>query len=416
MSGQSFMCMGLERGPDAMPLGDKTIKKLTRDGKRAVGLHPDQDGLYLQVTERGASWLQRITVKGKRRWMGLGDLSRVPLADAREAGAKARRLAKQGIDPIEQRNIQKSADAAPQFTLKLAANRYYDVHQGEWRSHKTRNIYRQTMRDYVVPVIGGKAVRSVTVAEILTIVQPLWAARKTTAGMRAVAWMARVFDATRGKDGGLPEDARNPAEWKRLKGDLGTPRKLRPVVHHPAMPWQEVPAFMARLRTIEGIIARTLEFTVLTAVRSGPVLMATWSQTDPDDGILWRIPGPREKSGYEHRVPLPDRAQEILCGIRPPNAQPDDLIFHGTKGRQRQQSDMNMLGLVKRMGLIDLTVHGFRSSFRDWVAEATQHDADIAEAALSHKFGATRAAYQRGDLLVKRRLLMADWDAYCAGV
>ena len=153
------------------PLGDKKIAKLTRDGKRAVGLHPDQDGLYLQVTEHGSSWLQRITVKSKRRWMGLGDLSRVPLADAREAGAKARRLAKQGIDPIEQRIMQKSADAAPRFTFKLATNRYYDVHQGEWRSDKTRNIYRQTMRDHVFPAIGDKAVRSVTVADILTIVR-----------------------------------------------------------------------------------------------------------------------------------------------------------------------------------------------------------------------------------------------------
>ncbi len=395
------------------PLGDKKIAKLIRDGKRVVGLHPDQDGLYLQVTERGASWLQRITVKSKRRWMGLGDLARVTLADARDLGREARRLAKTGVDPIEQRIMQKSADAAPQFTFKLAAGRYYNVHQGEWRSDKTRNIYKQTMQDYVVPVIGDKAVRSVTVADVLAILQPLWDARKTTAGMRALAWMARVFDATRGKDGGLPEDARNPAEWKRLKGDLGTPRKLRPVVHHPAMPWQQVPAFMARLRAIDGIFARTLEFTILTGVRSGPVLSATWSEIDPEDGILWSIPGPHEKSGYEHRVPLANRAQEILCDLRPPNAQPDDLIFHGTKGRQSQQCDMNMLGLVKRMGLIDLTVHGFRSSLRDWVAEATQHDADIAEAALSHKFGATRAAYQRGDLLAKRRLLMTDWDVHC---
>ena len=165
----------------------------------------------------------------------------------------------------------------------------------------------------------------------------------------------------------------------------------------------------AALRDVEGIIAPTLEFTVLTAVRLYPVRAMQWREVDLDTA-LWVIPGPKEKSGVEHRVPLSPRAVEILREVRPVDARPEDYVFHGTRGRRHMQCDMNGGELMKRMKITGLTVHGFRSSFRDWAGEATHHDADIAEAALSHRFGGTRGSYQRGDLFSKRRVLMVDWD------
>lgn len=399
-----------------MPLTIRQIDKLTREakgGKLPPAPVHDENGLYLQVVENGASWLQRVTVRGQRRWMGLGNLATVGLADAREAGAKARKLAKDGIDPIAQRKADRNASVV--LSVQKAAQDFYDAHGAGWRSDETRNTYKQVMRDYVYPTLGERGVATVTALDVMAVLKPLWEARQVATGKRAQAWLYRVFNATRGELGGLSEEARNPSEWDRFKDRLGSPRKIRPAKHHPAMPWQDVPAFMQRLRDLDGIIPRSLEFLILTAVRLYPVRAARWSQFDLD-AATWTIPWDNEKSGVEHRVPLPPRAVAILRELRPDDARPDDYVFHGKLGRRHMQCSDNLTALIERMGVTDATPHGMRSSFRDWAGEVTHHDTDIAEAALSHRFNGTRGAYQRGGLLMKRRVLMSDWDRYCAGV
>jgi integrase len=397
-----------------MPLSTKAIDKLVREAKAGrfpkTAVH-DEHGLYLSRDLN--SWLQRVTVGGKRRWMGLGALSSVSLADARELGRKARGLAAAGADPIQARKVERAASVV--LSVKTAAENFYAAHGAGWRSDKTRVLFRQVMADHVCPKLGQRGVATITALDVMSVLKPLWDAKQVATGMRAQTWLARIFNATRGDLGGLSEEARNPAEWDRLRDKLGSPYKIRPAVHHPAMPWQDVPGFMARLRDIDGLTARSLEFTMLTAVRLYPVRAMQWREVDLD-AATWTIPGHKEKSGVEHRVPLSQRALENLRAIRPVDARPDDVVFHGIKGRRAMQCDMNCAELMRRMGVHGVTVHGFRSSFRDWAGETTGHDADICEAALSHKFGGTRGSYQRGGLFSKRQVLMNDWDRYCSGV
>ena len=394
-----------------MPLGTKAIDKLLRDAKS--GKYPktpvhDEHGLYLSRDLN--SWLQRVTVGGKRRWMGLGARSSVTLAEARELARKARGLAAAGTDPIEARKVERAASVV--LSVDAAMAHYFKTHKAEWRSPKTRLGFEHLCRDHIAPIIGKLSVASLTYTDVLRVLQPHWAT-KTTSMVRLRGWLFLSLEATRGKPGGLTEDQRNPADWRRLRHDLASPRKISKPEHHPAMPWVDVPDFMAALRDVEGIIARTLEFTVLTAVRLYPVRAMQWREVDLSAAI-WTIPGPKEKSGVEHRVPLSPRALAILRAL--PSRNPEDYVFHGLKGRKHMQCDLNGGELMRRMGVLGLTVHGFRSSFRDWAGEASHHDADIAEAALSHRFGGTRGSYQRGDLFSKRRVLMVDWDRYCAGV
>jgi integrase len=395
-----------------MSLSTKSIPPLIRDGNRQIGVHHDEHGLYLQVVTNGQSWLQRLTIHSKRRWMGIGPYPLISLAKARDLGADARRLAKLGIDPIEQRKVTRMADVeqAATLTVNAAQIAYLANHEAEWRSDKTKARWLQTMADYVIPMIGQMNVGEVKCADVLRVLQPHWA-DKTNTMTRLRGWLFMVFESTRGKPGGLGEEQRNPADWQRLRHDLGSPRKIAPVQHLPAMPFKDVPTFMQRLREVDTITARALEFTILTCARSGPTLLASWSEIDFENRS-WSIPGDHEKSGLDHRVPLPDRAVDILLS---PRGEPNSYIYPGINGPYSQQCDMNMLELLKRLwGVHDLTVHGFRSSFRDWAGETTDHAADIAEAALSHKFGGTRGSYQRGTLFNKRRELMNDWAAYLA--
>ena len=396
-----------------MPLSTKQIDKLVREAKSGrfpkTAVH-DEHGMYLSRDLN--SWLQRVTVGGKRRWMGLGARSSVSLAEARELARKARGLAATGTDPIEARKVERAASVV--LSVDAAMAHYFKTHSAEWRSPKTRLGFEHLCRDHITPVIGKLGVAALTYTDVLRVLQPHWAT-KTTSMVRLRGWLFLSLESTRGKPGGLTEEQRNCADWKRLKHDLASPRKISKPEHHPAMEWTLVPAFMARLRDIDGLIARTLEFGILTAVRLYPVRAMRWREVDLDAAI-WTIPGPKEKSGVEHRVPLSYRAVQILREVRPDDARSEDYVFHGIKGRRHMQCDLNGGELMKRMGVHGLTVHGFRSSFRDWAGEATHHDADIAEAALSHRFGGTRGSYQRGDLFSKRRVLMVDWDRYCAGV
>jgi integrase len=385
-----------------VPLTAKAIAKLIREAKGGTPTH-DANGTYLQVGESGASWLQRLTVNGKRRWMGLGSYPDVSLADARELGKEARSLARKGVDPIAARKSDRSASVV--LSVETALTTFLATHKAEWRSAKTAARFRQVTK-FAEP-IAKLPVNALRHEDVLAVLKPEWAS-KTTSMVRLRSWLFLALESTRGRDGGLREDQRNPCDWARLKHDLASPRKIAKPKHHAALDWRCVPDFMGRLRDIDGVIARTLEFAILTCVRSGAVLQARWDEINLDAAI-WTIPGDHEKSGQPHRVPLSDRPLAILRELGPSNG----LVFPGLQG---QQSNTNMLSLLRRLGVIGVTVHGFRSSFRDWAGETTSHDADICEAALSHRFNGTRGSYQRGDLFAKRRVLLSDWDRYCSGM
>ena len=229
--------------------------------------------------------------------MGLGNYPLFSLAEARDLGTDARRLAKLGIDPIEQRKTQRLGDAeqAATLTVNAAQKAYLANHEAEWRSDKTKARWLQTMTDYVIPVIGQINVGDVKCADVLRVLRRLGAGRHDGA-----AWLAVYgVESTRGKSGGLGEEQRDPADWQRLRHDLASPRKIAKVQHLAAMPFKQVPQFMQRLREVHGTIARSLEFTILTAVRSGPTLMAAWNEIDID-AATWNIPGDHEKSGEDH--------------------------------------------------------------------------------------------------------------------
>ena len=362
-------------------------------GRWSVG-----DGAYLQVARTGkratASWLFRYWRDGRTVWVGLGPVSLVSLAEARDKANRGRKLRLDGIDPLEDKRARREAQRAEErtrLTFREAALRFLAVHEAGWRNAKHRAQWRTTLEVHACPKLGGRPVAGIDQALINETLAPIWAKTPETAS-RVKQRIERVL--TWVKDG-MPLPAPNAA--KRVK-------------HHAALAWQEVPAFMARLRSLDSISARALEFAVLTAARTGETIGATWDEVDLD-AKLWTIPAARMKGHREHRVPLSDRALEILS-ILPREVGNSHVLIGRSAGFGL--SNMAMLSCLK--GLDDsLTTHGFRSAFRDWAAEATHYPNHVVEMALAHAIGnAVEAAYRRGDLLAKRRKLMADWAAYCA--
>jgi len=315
------------------------------------------------------------------------------------------------------------------LTVKFVVERYRKTHQAEWRNPKTEGQWRQGMEDHVFPIIGTVLVVDLKPGDVLRVFQPdpnnpqigFWM-EKTTTAKRMQVWLAKALEATRGKQGGLTEEQRNPADWSRLKADLPQPRKIRPVKPQAAMPYAMVPAFVSRLITAasgrkDRIPLLALVFCVLNGVRTRPVLETRWAHIDLDLAV-WTVPGMLEKSGEPLRVPLVGLSLAILRELRPTDCQSNDVVFHGILGRKRFRSSVTLLNWLRRLGVsADVAcVHGFRSALRDWAGEETDHAPDICEAVLSHQWkGGVRGDYQRGDLLRKRRLLMADWDAYATG-
>jgi integrase len=393
----------------------RTIEKLSpakvQRAKRP-GLLGDGAGLWLHIGPTGGkSWVYRYMLDGRAREMGLGPLHTIGLAEARELAREARKLCLAGVDPLETRHAARDArrlEAAKAITFKSCAEKFIAANRSGWRNAKHAAQWTATLVAYVYPVIGSLPVAAVDTGHVTRILEPIWSAKPETAS-RARGRIENVLDyatAHRWRQG------ENPARWRgHLENVLPKRARVRRVKHHAALPWREIGGFMAGLPAKDGVAALALRFCILTATRTSEVIGARWDEIDAATAV-WLISGERTKSGREHRVPLSKDALAILREAAKLRDNDAAYIFPGAK-RGTPLSNMAMLALLRRKGRSDLTTHGFRSTFRDWAAEMGR-PADIAEAALGHVLGnRTVAAYQRGDLLERRRRLMADWAKFC---
>ena len=371
-------------------LSARTVATLTKPGR-----HSDGGGLYLNITASGArSWVFMWKADGKRREMGLGPLRDVPLAKARERAAEVRQKLSDGVDPIAARDKPKV------MTFGEAADALIGSMSSSWRNEKHCAQWKMTLTVYCEP-LRPTPVTEIGTEDVLKVLQPLWMAKPETAS-RLRGRIERVLDFARARGHGPGE---NPARWRGHLDAVLPKRAKLTRGHHKAMPFDEVPTFVAALRERDGIAPRALEFAILTAARSGEVFGALWEEFDLEARV-WTVPAHRMKAGREHRVPLSGRAVEILKEMEQKRL--SDLVFPGVKAG-RPLSVMALEMVLRRMKL-DVTVHGFRSAFRDWTGERTHFPREVAEAALAHLVGdAVERAYRRGDALEKRRKLMDAW-------
>ncbi len=395
-------------------IGRLTALKVLRTKKS--GMYADGAGLYLQVTGDGdahiaKSWIYRFTLRGRAREMGLGSLSTYGLAEARIKAAECRRLTYEGIDPIDTRKAERAKvalDVAKALTFKECAAQYVTAHRVGWRNSKHAAQWNATIKTYAEPVIGFLPVQTIDTALVMKIIEPLWSKKPETAS-RLRGRIEAVLDwaTARGY-----REGENPARWRgHLDKLLPARAKLRKVKHHAALPYDELPEFMATLRTHDGVSARALEFLILTAARTGEVIGA---RPDEIKERVWAVPAGRMKGGTEHRVPLSAPALAIVETLQ---KEPTGTFLFPGGNRDKPLSNMAMLALLERMGRADLTAHGFRSTFRDWAAERTNYPREVVEMALAHAIeNKVEAAYRRGDLLEKRRSLMAEWAKFCARI
>ena len=415
-----------------MPIvGKLSAVKVARE--KRPGLYGDGGGLYLQLSANGAkSWIFRYwvaqrdlatgevvrdpttnKVKGRNRDMGLGSYVTVSLQEARERALECRKLREREIDPIEAREQTKrqaALERAKSLKFKDAASAYMASHGVAWKNEKHAGQWSATLEKYAYPIIGDLPLQAIDTTLVMKVIEPVWSIKPETAS-RLRGRIESVLDwaTARGYRQG-----ENPARWRgHLDQLLPAPSRVRKVKHHSALPYLELPAFLIKLREQDGIAARALEFTILTAARTSEVIGATRSEIDKKHKV-WRVPADRMKAGKEHRVPLSDQALAILGEIKPTESNQDAFVFPGLSA-ERPLSNMAMLKVLERMGRSDLTVHGFRSTFRDWAAERTSFPNEVVEMALAHAIDdKTEAAYRRGDLFEKRHLLMEAWARYCA--
>lgn len=406
-----------------------TVKGVERALKKP-GRYRDGRGLLLQVNSAtNASWVFRYERGGRERWLGLGPLSLVSLAEARDKAHEARKLLYSGIDPMEKRKAEKAARAVvPSATLSFeeAARQYFDQHQKKWSNPKHRAQFLSTLEQYAFPLLGRVAVGQIDTPRLIAVLeqrhenypdQRLWDAIPETAN-RLRGRIEQVLDwaTVRGHRTGD-----NPARWKgHLDNVLPARGKIRKVKHHPALAYAQISGFMAELRGRKGIAARALEFLILTAARTGAVIGARRDEVDFEQKV-WTVPPDRAETKISvdqpRRVPLSDRAVEILKEL-PKEADNPYLFIGGRAGIGL--SNMAMAELLKDMAWPSATpdriatVHGFRSTFKDWASETTSYPNHVSEAALWHIVAdRVEAAYRRGDLFNKRRRLMVDWARYC---
>jgi integrase len=392
----------------------KGLKRLTVTKIRAAGTgwHHDGGGLYVfKATKDTGSYVYRY---GDRR-MGLGSIALVDLTEAREKAAECRKLRSAGIDPQEQRVVDRVAaqiEVARGVTFDECRERYVAAHAVAWRNAKHRAQWDGSLRLYASPVIGALPVSVIDVALVLKVLEPIWTAKPETA-RRLRERIEAVLDWARARD---MRDGENPARWKgHLAKLLPATSKLKAVKHHAALPYDDLPAFMVALRAEDSIFARALELAILTAARGGEVRGAICGEIDLAEKT-WTVPGERMKGGELHRVPLGPRALAIATErIAEAQKAGGDIskvyLFPGTRPG-RPVTDMGMTAVIRRLGH-DVTTHGFRSTFRDLVAERTNFPRELAEKALAHLVAdEVERAYQRGDLFEKRRRLMDAWGSY----
>ncbi|MCF1710277.1 integrase arm-type DNA-binding domain-containing protein [Tabrizicola sp. J26] len=414
----------------AAELGPLDVKRLAHPGGKgnamvAVG---GVAGLYMQLTPNGGkTWILRVQVGSKRRDIGLGGFPTVTLAQAREKAREARDRIECGIDPVEERKAAKARLALAQrrgMLFRDAVDKALAAKLDAFRNEKHRDQWRNTLETYAMPELGALPVQEIDTAAVLRVLQPIWNTKTETASrlrgrIEAVLSWATVAGHRSGD---------NPARWAgNLKELLPAPSKVAVEGNQPALALDDVPAWFADLRKRDGFGARALEFVALTAARSGEVRGATWDEIDLDKG-LWIIPAARMKMKREHRVPLSSAAVDLLKGL--PRLQANPLVFPAARGGML--SDMTLSATMRRVheaavadggkGYVDrvnkrpAVPHGLRSTFRDWVAERTNFPGDMAEVALAHKVGnAVEASYRRGDMLERRRKMMATWAVFISG-
>jgi len=385
------------------------IEKITKPG-----WYHDGAGLYLQVNGDGKtriakSWIYCYTLRGRQRAMGLGSYKIFSLAEARIKALECRRMCYEGIDPIDARRARKAQaalEAVKGVTFKHCAEKYIAANKTAWRNPKHAAQWNATLNAYVYPVIGDLSVQNVDTGLVLKILEPIWATKAETAG-RIRGRIEMILDWARVRGFRTGE---NPARWRgHLDKLLPARSKVRRIKHHPALPYEELPAFMAKLRAEDGVAARALEFLILTAARTGEIIGAVPAEFT---NKIWIVPAERMKAGKEHRVPLSDRAAAIADKMMTEFGEAH--VFPGGKAG-KPLSNMAMLKVLARMNRSDLTAHGFRSTFRDWASECTDHAPEVVEMALAHTIdNKVEAAYRRGDLFNKRIILMNDWARFCA--
>jgi len=397
-------------------MGDGMARKQKELGALAISNIKDRGihfvggvaGLAINVTNTGGrSWILRYQVDGKRRDMGLGGYPDVTLAQAKEKARAARALLAEGIDPIEHTRAKRSrlkADQSSAITFRQATYKYLEAHEDAWKSVKHAQQWRSTLETYAFPVVGPLLVRDVELPQVLEILEPIWKTKTETAS-RVRGRVESVLDWSIAR--GYRSEP-NPARWKGLLDKLlPAPGKIMKREHHKALPYADLPDFMAKLRQQDGMGARALEFLILTGTRSGEVRGATWEEFDLNEGV-WTVPAERMKMGKEHRVPLSDAALALI--LRQQEMKICEYVFPSP--REKCLSDMTLTAVLRRMD-VDAVPHGFRSSFRDWCAETTDYPREVAEMALAHAIGSkVEAAYRRGDLFGKRKELMQDWANY----
>ena len=380
--------------------------------KKQPGLYCDGGGLYLQVTASGSkTWIFRYhsPLTQKLRDMGLGPVHSVGLPEARAKALAQRAAVIGGLDPIQARDEEirrKAMEAAKAITFSQCAASYIESHKSGWSNAKHTEQWTNTIEAYAAPVIGPLSVQTIDTGLVLKILEPIWSKKPETAS-RIRGRIECILDWAKARG---YRSGENPARWKgHLNQLLPALAKKHKVIHHKAMPFPEVGAFVAKLRELSGVSARCLEFTILTAARTGEAINAEPAEFDLP-GATWTIPAARMKAKKEHRVPLSARAVEIVTEML--NLEKDHVF--SSSHREKPITNMAMLQLLDRMN-VDVTVHGFRSSFRDWAAERTAFTHEVCEMALAHTIpNAAEAAYRRGNVCEERAGLMTTWAEFVA--
>ncbi len=403
--------------------------RLTAIGVRALvkpGRYTDGEGLHLYVKDADRrAWVLRYTRSGKSRDMGLGAYPATTLAEARERASDARKHLRAGDDPLAVREAAQGEKIATlEQTFRRAAEELMADKGKAWRSPKHRAQWASTLETYAYPVFGNQPVRDVDSDAVMRVLRPLWD-RAPETGSRLRGRIEAVLDAAAARGWRTGE---NPARWKgHLASRLPSPRKVKATEHHPALPWSDVAGFVVELREREGVAARAVEMTILTACRSGEVRGMRWGEVDWDTAV-WTIPSRRMKAGKPHRVPLSAAAVLLLRRMRAGQPAAAALVFPGAKVGAAL-SDMSLTAVLRRMNAVaegatppwrdaatgePITVHGFRSTFRVWAGERAPYPREVVEAALAHTLkDKVEAAYQRSDLMERRRPLMEEWATFC---
>jgi len=409
-----------------MALTLKKVAKLVRKGE--PGRYSDNGGLdgvkglrLVVAGKNAAHWELRFQLHGRVRWMGLGSARTFTLDQARQRAKAARQLLTDKIDPLDIRRAERTKEklaAVKKLSFAEAAQQYFDQNEAKWRNAKHRAQFIGSLHQYAIPIIGDLPVAALDTGLVLRVLeQKLPAARGAPSGS---LWATRTVTANRvrnrietvlawaGARGYRTGD--NPARWTgHLDAVLPGRGEIAKVEHHPALPYRDLPAFLEDLRLREGSAAQALEFAILTAARTGEVIGATWNEISIEEGV-WTVPANRIKGGVEHRVPLSEPALDILRA--PPTEEGNPHVFVGPRSGGLSNAALN--SVLERMGRSDITVHGMRSSFRDWAAEQTNYPREVAERALAHKLkDKSEAAYERTDHFSKRRRLMAEWAKFC---